>query len=254
MSENILTIDNVSVSFGGIKAIKNVSITVEKGKIVSLIGPNGAGKTTLFNCITGYNSPQSGDILFNGDTLLKQKTYLIAKKGIGRTFKNLRLFGTLSVLENVKVGCHRNTKASFLASIFKIPSARAEEKLVNKTSMEALDIVGLSNMSNIKASNLSYGNKRKLEIARALALKPELILLDEPAAGMNENETRELIDIVGKIRDLGITVFLVEHDMKLVMNISDFIFVLSYGEKIAEGTPDEIRKNSAVIEAYLGKE
>lgn len=251
---NILRIDDICVNFGGIRAVKNVSINVERGKIIALIGPNGAGKTTVFNAITGYNMLAAGKIYFSGQDITGQKTFKIAKLGISRTFQNLRLFSHLSVLENVKIGCHRNTKANFPASIIKLASAVAEEKQVKEDSFEALRIIGLAHCAPQKAYNLSYGDKRKLEIARALALKPELILLDEPAAGMNELETSELMEIIKKIRDLGITVFLVEHDMKFVMGISDKIFVLNHGELIAEGAPEEIRKTKSVIEAYLGKE
>lgn len=250
----VLEIKKISKNFGGIQALTDVSFSVEEGEILGLIGPNGAGKTTMFNMITAMYPPSSGDISFVGNPLSNLKPHQITEKGICRTFQNIRLFSDLTVRENVMVGNHCRLKTNVMQSVFRTKAQKAEEARVLATSDEILEVVGLANDKETIAKNLSYGAQRRLEIARALASKPKLILLDEPAAGMNEKETNDLFDLIKKIQTLDITVLLIEHDMPLVMRVCSRIIVLNFGKKIAEGTPSSIQNNKEVIEAYLGVE
>lgn len=255
MANNILELKNISMHFGGLKAIDNVSFNINEGEILSLIGPNGAGKTTAFNVITGVYIPTSGEVYFKGQKLNDIKPYKITEMGIARTFQNIRLFGQLSVIDNIIIAMHCRRRSNMLQSIFRTFKYKAEEKYCMEKAEELLDYMGLLGDKNEQAQNLPYGKQRKLEIARAMATEADLLLLDEPAAGMNPQETEELMEIIKNIRkDLKKTIFLIEHDMKLVMGISDRIVVFDYGQLIAEGTPDQIKNNPRVIEAYLGKE
>ena len=250
----VLEVQGVTKRFGGLVAVNQVSLEVNEGEIFSVIGPNGAGKTTFFNLLTGIYTPDEGRILFLGQDITGSTPDKAAKLGIGRTFQNIRLFGAMTVLENILVGRHIHTRVPYLHALLRTPLARKEERKALEEALSLLEYVGLLHRKDELARNLPYGEQRKLEIARALALKPKLLLLDEPAAGMNPKETEALQAFILQIRsEMGLTILLIEHDMRLVMRISDRIAVLDYGSKIAEGKPEEVRTNPRVIEDYLGR-
>jgi branched-chain amino acid transport system ATP-binding protein len=252
MSEPLFETRSLSKHFGGLKALEAVDLVVERGEIHSVIGPNGAGKTTLFNCVTGIYPPTEGRVLFEGRGITGLPARRVTKRGLARTFQNIRLFKEMSARENVMVGRHVRARAGWFRTIFRTPGFRREERAIAEQALEKLEFVGLSAMAETGAANLPYGHQRRLEIARALATDPKLLLLDEPAAGMNPEETRRLMELICRVRDEGITVLLIEHDMKVVMGISDRITVIDHGERIADGTPGKIRNDARVIEAYLG--
>ena len=251
----LLETKNLGITFGGLKALQGLNLTVDMGEIVGLIGPNGAGKTTVFNLLTAVYEPTDGEIFLDGKSTAKKKTYQLNRMGIARTFQNIRLFKDMSVMDNVKVAFSNETKYSAISGIMRLPSFWKEEKRIEEKAMELLSMFDLQSLVDVKARHLAYGKQRKLEIVRALASNPKVLLLDEPAAGMNPTETAELADAINLIREkFEIAILLIEHDMSFVMGICDRLAVLDYGKEIARGLPDEVRKNPDVIAAYLGGE
>jgi branched-chain amino acid transport system ATP-binding protein len=251
---SLLKVEKLSKRFGGLQAVKDVTFGVERGIIKAVIGPNGAGKTTLFNLLSGFLAPDSGVVVFRGEPLQGLPVHATAARGMSRTFQHIRLFARMTALENVMVGRHVRSRAGFLAGMLDLRSARREEREIRDHALAAMEFLDIARLADEEATSLSYGQQRLVELARALASEPELLLLDEPAAGLNMRETADLALLIGRIRDRGITVLIVEHDMSLVMNISDEVVVLSYGEKIADDRPLAIQKDPQVVKVYLGEE
>lgn len=251
----LLKVDNVSMVFGGLRAVSNLSMHIDEGELIGLIGPNGAGKTTAFNMITGVYTPTEGKVYFNGQQSSGQKSYQVTQMGMARTFQNIRLFSELSVIDNVKIAYNMHVTYNLADAIVRDGKYLSEEEFITQKALDLLKIFHLEEEAHEVAKNLPYGKQRRLEIARALATEPKLLLLDEPAAGMNPQETKELMEMIRWIRkEFNLSILLIEHDMGLVMGVCERIYVLEYGMKIAEGTPDEIKQNARVIEAYLGEE
>ncbi|MCQ5128964.1 ABC transporter ATP-binding protein [Butyricicoccus faecihominis] len=250
----MLEVTELGISFGGLRAVDELSMSIEKGGLVGLIGPNGAGKTTVFNMLTGVYRPTDGGIRLDGKNLIGKKPHEICKMGVARTFQNIRLFQELTVLDNVKVGLHNQMTYTLGESVFHLGSYRKKERAMDLRALEILSVFDLDGMADFKAANLPYGKQRKLEIARALATEPKLLLLDEPAAGMNPNETAELMDTIRLVRDkFDVTILLIEHDMKLVSGICEYIYVLNFGRELAQGAPAEVLRDPEVVTAYLGE-
>lgn len=251
----LLKVDNVSMVFGGLRAVSNLSMHIDEGELIGLIGPNGAGKTTAFNMITGVYTPTEGKVYFNGQQSSGKKSYQVTQMGMARTFQNIRLFSELSVIDNVKIAYNMHVTYNLADAIVRDGKYLSEEEFITQKALDLLKIFHLEKEAHEVAKNLPYGKQRRLEIARALATEPKLLLLDEPAAGMNPQETKELMEMIRWIRkEFNLSILLIEHDMGLVMGVCERIYVLEYGMKIAEGTPDEIKQNARVIEAYLGEE
>ncbi len=250
----LLEVDNISKRFGGLQAVKDVSFTVQKGCIKAVIGPNGAGKTTLFNLVSGFLPPDSGAIRYRDRPIHGRSPYQIAGAGLSRTFQHIRLFPQMTAMENVMVGRHVKGKAGFIAGMLNLPRTRREERDIRDHAISVMELLGIASFADTEATSLSYGQQRIVELARALAGEPEMLLLDEPAAGLNMRETADMANLITKIRDRGVTVLIVEHDMQLVMNISDEVVVLSYGKKIADAAPRAVQKDPEVVRVYLGED